>query len=146
MFDWDKDYSTLIAGRAVPAPDDDKPDSPAQAIIIRLRRFFVPLGLCGLFLAAVAYEKLDPSRISPSAALDGPALAQVADMLPPQMEVYDLQQFHRFTNGLRQMSAPDLLTYKINLQRELGAASAFMAPFHRDALFLLQAEIARRGV
>ena len=151
MFDWDKDYAALIGEGDTPAPQPHRPDKPALSKAADVRRFSVPMAIILLFLAATAYEKQGALRnLSGIGSGAHPVTVGARDALPegvpPQLQVYDLQQFQRFTQGLQQMSAPDLLTYKANLRRELDAASGFMAPFHRDALFLATAEVSRRDL
>ncbi len=154
QFDWDADYSDLIANsdRQTPAAPAPEPATQSKAAFVLhgARRYVAPLGFCGLFLAAVAFEKFDTERFFSDVASDlrmGTAVMAVpwAEMLPPELQVYDQHQFRRFSQGLQRMTTPDLLSYKASLRRDLRAAPSFMAPLHGDALFLLKAEIARRG-
>ncbi len=71
--------------------------------------------------------------------------AERGETLPSELVAYDLQQYQRVSADLSRMSIADLQDYLSATRHQLRHAPAKMEPFHRDMLFLLNAEIARRG-
>jgi hypothetical protein len=142
-FEWDRDQPVLLASSTARAPACGLPSEPRKWRGVLLSTV---LGLA--FVAGLAVEWQMPILGNPAApGLQGTNAqpdSLPADSLPQGLIVYDLAQYRRFASGLRQMGQGDLVAYAGVVRRDLQAAPPFMAPFHTDALFVIEAEIARR--
>jgi len=154
-FDWDRDYDELLAKVSASSTRIGATTTTASVKPVRARLrasgIAMPIVLCSLLLSALAVVEIGPTmlptlaRVEPAIGLRILPPSSVA-VLPPQLQVYDHAQYQRFTQGLRRMSAKDLLGYETRLRHDLAAASMFMAPYHLDALFVLEAELVRRNL
>lgn len=156
-FDWDRDYEDLVVrgdNSSTRFAATTARDSVKQARTRFLGSSVAwPIAVCGLLLSTIAVVKLGPTipptltRAEFMAGLQMPVPLQTSEgALPVQLQVYEYAQYQRFTQGLRQMSAKDLLDYETRLRRDLANAPGFMVPYHLDALFVLEAELARRDL
>ncbi len=145
MFDWDEDYESLVApvGVTVAAL------APRRSVIDALGDGARRLALAALVALALG--------VAGAAALIGPAdiRAQVASLgwmwgtqaaMPAALLHYEQSQFDNFRRGIAGFSDADLLGYANSLQRDLHSAGGLMTGFTRDALYLAQMEIDRRGL
>ena len=154
-FDWDRDYDELLAKVSASSTRIGATTTTASVKPVRARLrasgIAIPIVLCSLLLSVLAVVEIGPTmlptlaRVEPAIGLRILPPSSVA-VLPPQLQVYDHAQYQRFTQGLRRMSAKDLLGYETRLRHDLAAASMFMAPYHLDALFVLEAELVRRDL
>lgn len=165
MFDWDRDYSDLVEQpseavsgcRKERAPSDRVAETSAQISSSRV----MPAMFVAIFLVGLAYEKSDGVRSVlsfrmvanaegslplPSAPSSVPEADALMEPLPPELRVYEQAQYARFMAGLRAMTEVELATYARKTRADLDAAPVALAPFYRDALFLLEREAGRRGM
>lgn len=151
-FDWDRDQPVMLAARAVQRPAPVAISARPGAMAPRTWRGLLLTSALGVaFLSGVALERglwqMANARnfLVTSLGANTPlALPLLPDSVPQELVIYDAAQYGRFLAGLRQMSMADLLAYAGAVRRDLNAAPAFMAPFHKDALFVIEAEIALR--
>lgn len=154
-FDWDRDYEELLSKVSPSSNQSDEMIRTASVALFPKRVFvpglIVPIAVCGLLISALAVAKFGPALLTKPTlsqfviGLSAPLPTKLT-VLPMQLQVYDHAQYQRFSQGLRQMSAKDLLEYETRLRRDITTASGFMAPYHLDALIVLEAELALRGL
>lgn len=163
MFDWDQDYSELVEGpkkkdeaaeccskpshSAVPVDDASSDSGNGPGF---LRRNLVPLLLSAVFLTGVVFEKTDIRQGVAMASVTDGALAFVVpptteSSLPAGLLAYDEGEYRRFMAGLRGMNIADLHALAHAKRADLLLAHEGLAVYYRDALLLLDEEIARRG-
>lgn len=121
----------------------------------------MPAMLVAIFLVGLAYEKSDCVRAVlsfrmlataegppplPSAPNTVPEAGALMDPLPPELRIYEQAQYARFMAGLRDMTLAEIAAYTRKTRADLDAAPVALAPFYRDALFLLEREAGRRGM
>jgi hypothetical protein len=140
-FEWDRDQPVLLASSTARAPACGLPDAPRKWRGVLLSTV---LGLAFVAGLAVEWGLWETPILRNPAALGMQGANAQPDSLPQGLIVYDLAQYRRFASGLRQMGQGDLVAYASTARRDLQAAPPFMAPFHTDALFVIEAEIARR--
>lgn len=150
-FDWDADYDHLVRQRVVSSPRL----RPAAAGRVRRWR---PLSALAGFLAVAALAlgaaALTPPEGRPAAMAAlaawpaqvlGLARGPAAEAIPAGLLAYDDTQYGHFRRGIARFSDADLLEYVRSTERLMTGGSP-LAPFARDALYLAQAEIDRRGL
>jgi hypothetical protein len=144
-FEWDRDQPVLLASTAATF-------IPRQPRGFRKwRSVLLSTALGAVFLAGIALERGLWQNVLPRYDLAGDFVARAvatdllsSDILPQELVIYDLAQYRRFAYGLGQMKNDDLHAYAAAVRGDLHVASRFMAPFHKDALFVIEAELAKR--
>lgn len=161
MFDWDRDYAELVGAdpeKGVQAQRRAKQAAPQFMSRDWLRRLssarllMAALAVC--LVAGLTFEKRAElsgvmSRVSGLQAESLSALradSAVVDTLPAELVMYDVAQYQRFMQGLQGMTAPDLHAYLRATRTDLALAPAALAPFYRDALFMLERHMRAIGI
>jgi len=142
MFDWDADYEGVVQSRviAIQGNGDHKPARPSRH---RLIAGVVALALAlGTGAAVLVTLPAGPSIPGLAAMVRWPAQTPA---LPAGLHAYDHSQFLNFHRGIARFSDAELLSYARETERSLTGDNP-MAAFTRDALFLAQREIDRRGL
>jgi hypothetical protein len=140
-FEWDRDQPVLLASSTARAPACGLPEAPRKWRGVLLSTVMGLAFVAGLALEWGLWGM--PILRNPAAPGMQGAITQ-PDSLPQGLVIYDLATYRRFASGLRHMGQGDLVAYASAARRDLQAAPPFMAPFHKDALFVIEAEIARR--
>lgn len=146
MFDWDEDYDSLVA-----PPQRPKAEMQEQACELPERSSATKwVFACGL-LACVAFigqNHLQKPEAMPewmSASLLPVSFATLPT-LPTGLVALEAQQAFQFTSDLRRFSGPELARYAETTRSDLAAAESYLRGYLADALTLIEAEKARRGL
>lgn len=162
MFDWDRDYDSVVersaaesgivihAEPAVSAPAPGR----VERLTSRLRgaagrslmAVAVVLGLGAAGSTALLLQDA-PSLYRLQAALAVPLqfLGLDDSAMPAELIAYDQTQYDNFRHGIARFSDTDLAAYARSAEATLAGDSALEA-FTRDALFLTYREMERRGL
>ncbi len=169
MFDWDRDYTELVEGRASvteptdaettetdaettekiatqPATTEDASSSPPAR-----RRYLVHCALAAVFVAGMAFEKADAVQYFAKSAVSvdifGPVVEQaVANPLPQGLLIYEAEEYRRLMAGLQGLNAAELDQLAQSARADMYRAPQGMVPYFRDALFLIQRKLDSHGL
>jgi hypothetical protein len=152
MFDWDKDFESVIAGAKI----DIAPTSAERTGVIRAftARWLAPTAVVvGLILAGQSVFRLDlvPSSssavtLSSAGGLRAALFQANPDERPAELLIYEDAQYESFMRGIVEFSDADLLEYAATTARELGRDDDVMTPYLLDVLWLTNRQIERRGL
>lgn len=148
MFDWDRDQAEIVAPRSLPPPP--VPPAPAPAPRGWQGQWLAPLvaPALGAMIWMVFLKPDAEPRVAVSAAAFGaPVSAAVAAPAAALLLVaYDAQAEARFRRGLARFGNDDLSRFALALRRDLGDLGGPLVPEQLDALALVEAEQAARGL